>query len=99
MSAVHLFNSPSLTWIQTAGQVNYIQPGKSNQNAFIVRFNRSLCNEVLDLYLFRSLTEVREITNQRRRQHNDPLHDALGSLSSVAYAEPNLENSTFKLST
>ena len=87
-------------WCQTNGiLINYIEPGKPNQNAFIERFNRSLRNEVLNLYLFRSLDEVREIVSQWRRQYNeDRPHDALGGLPPVVYAKQILENSTFDLS-
>ncbi len=80
--------------------IAYIEPGKQDQNAFIERFNRSLRYEVLDLYLFRNLAEVREIVSQWRRQYNeDRPHDALGGLPPVVYATRNLENSTFDLST
>jgi putative transposase len=40
--------------------IDYIEPRKTNQNAFIERFNRSVSNEVLDLFLFRNLEQVRE---------------------------------------
>jgi putative transposase len=79
--------------------INYIQPGKPNQNAFIERFNRSLRNEVLDLYLFRNLTEVREIVSRWREQYNqDRPHTALGGLPPIVYANRNSGNSTFELS-
>jgi putative transposase len=80
--------------------IAYIEPGKPNQNAYIERFNRSLRNEVLDLYLFRNLAQVREIVSQWRRQYNeDRPHDALGGLPPVAYAKKRLENSNLELST
>ena len=44
--------------------IDYIESGKPNQNAFIERFNRTVRNEVLDLYLFRNLAEDREILSQ-----------------------------------
>jgi putative transposase len=60
--------------------IDYIEPGKPNQNAFIERFNRSVRNEALDLYLFRSLGQVRELVEQWRTQYNNQRsHDALGA--------------------
>jgi putative transposase len=79
--------------------IDYIEPGKPNQNASIECFNRSLRNEVLDLYLFRSLAEVREIVSQWRKQYNeDRLYDALSSLPPIVYVQRNVENSSFELS-
>lgn len=88
-------------WCQANGVfIDYIEPGKPNQNAFIERFNRSVRNEVLNLYLFRNLAEAREIVSQWGKQYNeDRPHDVLGGLPPVVYAQRKLENSTFELST
>jgi putative transposase len=64
------------------------------------RFNRTYRNGVLNLYLFRSLCEVREITSRWGDEYNDLRpHDALGGLPRSLYAIQKLENSTFELST
>lgn len=87
-------------WMRDNGVlVDYIEPGKPNQNAYIERFNRTYRTEVLNLYLFRTLREVREITSRWLRQYNeDRPHDALGGLPPTVYANRKLENSSFELS-
>ncbi|GAA0341139.1 hypothetical protein GCM10009131_20550 [Morganella psychrotolerans] len=42
--------------------LNYIQPGKPQQNGFIERFNGSFRREFLNAYLFKSLSQVKEMT-------------------------------------
>ncbi len=67
--------------------IQYIQPGKPAQNAYVERFNRSYREEVLDLYLFRSLAEVRKITDQWLRHYNDSRpHESLNFLSPRQFA-------------
>jgi putative transposase len=62
--------------------IDYIEPGKPNQNAYIERFNRSYRNEVLNVWLFRNLDEVREMTWHWMLEYNEERdHDSLGGLT------------------
>jgi putative transposase len=61
-----------MAWAKKVGMtIQYIQPGKPNQNAFIERFNKTYRNEILDLYLFRNLNEVQEITYWWKIEYNE----------------------------
>ena len=87
-------------WCEAHGIfIDYIEPGKPNQNAYIERFNRSYRTEVLDVYLFTNLDEVREITWQWMQEYNEERgHDALGKLTPIEFYQQ-AEVSTFELST
>ena len=59
----------------------HIQPGRPMRNGYIKRFNRSYRTEVLDMYLFRTLDEVREITEGWMAEYNGVRpHESLGNL-------------------
>lgn len=68
--------------------LHYIQPGKPAQNGFIERFNRTYREEVLDMNLFNSLIEAKEITIEWLRiYNNDRPHESLGGLAPISFAE------------
>ncbi len=68
--------------------LQYIQPGRPMQNAYIERNNGSMRRELLNTFLFDSLAEVRIMTEEWRRDYNhERPHKALGYLSPVKYAE------------
>ena len=93
--AIRCDNGPELTsqtftdWYKTRDiALRFIQPGKPDQNAYIERFNRTYREEVLSAYLFDSLDEVREITNDWLERYNELRpHYALGSLPPARYRE------------
>lgn len=83
------FTGSTLTaWAEQRGvTIQYIQPGKPNQNAYIERFNRSYRDEVLNAYLFNTLDEVREMTHWWLIDYNEQRpHDSLDRLPPVDYA-------------
>lgn len=91
-----------IDWCNEHGiEIRYIQPGKSNQNAFIERFNKSYRQEVLNAHLFSTLNQVREISEQWRIKYNEYRpHDALGRIPPALYMRNlKLENSNYELST
>ena len=75
-----------------------IKPGKPTQNSYVERFNRTYRDEVLNMYVFRTLNEVRDITETWMRQYNEERpHDSLDDLTPLEYLATRnlLENSNW----
>lgn len=88
------------TWAKHAGMaIQYIQPGKPNQNAYIERFNRTFRDELLDQHLFTTLDDVREATHWWMIEYNEERpHDALDDLTPMEARLQSAGNSTYELS-
>jgi putative transposase len=78
--------------------LQFIEPGRPMQNAYIERKNGSVRRELLNAYLFYSLAEVRSMSEKWRIDYNtERPHKSLGYLSPLQYAD--LKNSEAALST
>jgi putative transposase len=79
-------------------ELEFIKPGKPTQNSYVERFNRTYRDEILNMYVFRTLNEVREITENWIREYNEERpHDALNDLTPWEYRvkHEQLENSNY----
>jgi len=76
------------TWVDEHGvELQFIQPGKPTQNSYVERFNRTYREEVLDLYIFNSLSEVRDHTEVFIREYNEERpHESLGNMTPIDFA-------------
>ena len=74
-------------WCETQGiELQHIQPGKPNQNAFIERFNKTYRDEVLDAWVFTSLAEVRQVSEDWLEMYNtERPHRSLGRVPPRTY--------------
>lgn len=87
-------------WAKDEGMaIQYIEPGKPNQNAYVERFNRTYREELLDLYLFKTLEDVREATWWWMIEYNEERpHDALGDCTPAELRAKIAGNSILELS-
>ena len=74
-------------WCESNGvHLEFIQPGKPSQNAYIERFNGSYRDGVLDAWVFTDLDHVREETERWLGEYNTIRpHESLGDVSPVEF--------------
>ena len=68
-------------------ELEFIQPGRPFQNSYIERFNRTYRNEILDFYVFDSLSDVRAKTEAWIDEYNNERpHESLNNLTPTEHA-------------
>lgn len=104
--AIRVDNGPEFTagvfadWCtENDVRIDYIQPGKPNQNAYIERFNRSYREEVLDPHIFSTLSQVRDLSWAWLMSYNEERpHKSLGNIPPAEFKRRiQAENSILEL--
>jgi putative transposase len=75
------------SWAEDHGvALEFIKPGKPTQNSYVERFNRTYRDEILNMYAFNTLAEVRDITDRWIKEYNEERpHGSLGDLTPSEY--------------
>ena len=67
-------------------ELKFIQPGKPTQNSYIERFDRTFLAELLNMYVFSSLSDVKARTASWMNEYNEErAHGSLGDLTPQEY--------------
>ncbi|CBA15193.1 putative isxcc1 transposase orfb (fragment) protein [Xanthomonas albilineans GPE PC73] len=76
-------------WAERQGiALDFIEPGRPMQNGFIERFDGSYRRGVLDMHIFRTLSEVREQTEHWLADYNQQIpHDSVGGLTPTEFRD------------
>ena len=89
------------TWSEARGiTLAYITPGKPNQNAYIERFNSSFREETLDAWVFSTLAEVRDVSEEWRHGFNtERSHESRGNEPPLTFLprHTNANSSNYKV--
>ena len=73
---------------ETGVRLNFIQPGKPTQNAFVESFNGKFRDSCLNQHWFRSLNDATKIIDLWRAHYNNERpHSSLNYLTPVAFAK------------
>lgn len=73
---------------ETGVKLNFIQPGKPTQNAFVESFNGKFRDGCLNQHWFRNLSEARNIIDNWRKHYNEVRpHSSLGYQPPAVFAE------------
>jgi len=86
-------NGPEFTsahyseWCEEQGiEPIFIQPGKPNQNGFVERFNRTFREDVLDAFIFESVSQLQMKANLWKQEYNTGHpHKSLARMSPIGF--------------